>query len=44
MPEAEIVHLFNQIQSRDDMDFTLTASYLEIYNEKVVYLQSLLRG
>ncbi|XP_050706745.1 uncharacterized protein LOC126991911 isoform X3 [Eriocheir sinensis] len=32
------VYLFNQIQSRDDMEFTLNASYLEIYNEKVIDL------
>ncbi|XP_063883476.1 kinesin-like protein KIF12 isoform X7 [Scylla paramamosain] len=32
------VYLFNQIQNRDDMEFTLTASYLEIYNEKVIDL------
>ncbi|MPC10969.1 Kinesin-like protein KIF12 [Portunus trituberculatus] len=32
------VYLFNQLQNRDDMEFTLTASYLEIYNEKVIDL------
>ena len=32
---SSFVYLFNQIQNRDDMEFTLTASYLEIYNEKV---------
>nr|XP_045584392.1 kinesin-like protein KIF12 isoform X1 [Procambarus clarkii]XP_045584393.1 kinesin-like protein KIF12 isoform X1 [Procambarus clarkii]XP_045584394.1 kinesin-like protein KIF12 isoform X1 [Procambarus clarkii] len=32
------VYLFNQLQSRDDQEFTLTASYLEIYNEKVIDL------
>ncbi|XP_069941564.1 kinesin-like protein KIF12 isoform X4 [Cherax quadricarinatus] len=32
------VYLFNQLESRDDQEFTLTASYLEIYNEKVIDL------
>ncbi|XP_042219844.1 kinesin-like protein KIF12 isoform X7 [Homarus americanus] len=32
------VYLFNQLQNRDDQEFTLTASYLEIYNEKVIDL------
>ncbi|XP_042877136.1 LOW QUALITY PROTEIN: kinesin-like protein KIF12 [Penaeus japonicus] len=32
------VYLFSQLQNRDDQEFTLTASYLEIYNEKVIDL------
>ncbi|XP_047480496.1 kinesin-like protein KIN-5B, partial [Penaeus chinensis] len=32
------VYLFSQLQSREDQEFTLTASYLEIYNEKVIDL------
>ncbi|XP_066956463.1 kinesin-2b-like isoform X7 [Macrobrachium rosenbergii] len=32
------VYLFNQLETRDDQEFTLTASYLEIYNEKVIDL------
>ncbi|XP_071548586.1 chromosome-associated kinesin KIF4-like [Panulirus ornatus] len=35
------VYLFNQLQNRDDQEFTLTASYLEIYNEKVMDLLNL---
>lgn len=29
------VYLFKTLQEREDQEFTLTASYLEIYNEKV---------
>ena len=29
------VYLFNQLQNLEDREFTIKASYLEIYNEKV---------
>ncbi|XP_068215192.1 kinesin-2b-like isoform X4 [Palaemon carinicauda] len=32
------VYLFSQLETRDDQEFTLTASYLEIYNEKAIDL------
>ena len=28
--------MFNQLQSFEDREFTVTASFLEIYNEKVI--------
>ncbi|CAL4076028.1 unnamed protein product, partial [Meganyctiphanes norvegica] len=35
------VYLFNQLQNKEDQEFTLKASYLEIYNEKVIDLLNL---
>lgn len=29
------VYLFNQLEARQEQEFTIQASYLEIYNEKV---------
>ena len=29
------VYLFNQLEARPEQEFTIQASYLEIYNEKV---------